>query len=75
MSLTSFMSDMKWSNLKTNRCPKDGTVLKENGDVFECMHRDGYYNTDCGFVISKTKLDDLKRRMREGGRRKAIRLS
>lgn len=71
----SFMSDMKWTNLKTNRCPKDGTPLKESEHVFECMYRDGYHNADCGFVISKTKLDDLKRRMREGNRSKAIRLS
>lgn len=53
------MSDMKWSNLRSKKCPKDGTPLQEREAGFECPFVDRYYESPCGFFITHAKRDTL----------------
>lgn len=51
---------MKWSNLKTNMCPKDGSVLSQKDGGLECGFVDGYYQTRCTFFITYARARELK---------------
>lgn len=44
---------MKWSNLKSYTCPKDGETLKDIGHYHACT-REG-----CIFSINKEKFDSI----------------
>lgn len=58
------MSDMKWKNIRANRCPKCGSKLTSKASGLECEFVDPYYQTPCGFFISKEKADALKEKLR-----------
>lgn len=58
------MSDMKWKNIRANRCPKDGSKLISKSTGLECEFVDPYYKTPCGFFITREKAQALKDKLK-----------
>lgn len=64
MSFMMSDSNMKWNNIKANRCPKDGTKLERKANGWECSHVDPYYKSPCGFFMTFEKRDALVAKMK-----------
>lgn len=56
---------MKWSNLKSKKCPKDGTPLQESPTGLECPFIDAYYNEPCKFFITHERRSELVNKLKK----------
>jgi hypothetical protein len=59
---------MKWSNLKSNTCPKCGSLLEKVGiKYYGCMKRNED-KTGCPFVIKVERFNELVQNMYQNPR-------